>query len=344
MQSINVLTPRKAVSQIEHVLKKRLVPFLHGSPGIGKSAIIKGIGERFNLELIDHRASTSEPTDFTGLPDLAGPKAVFKPFETFPIEGDTLPPGKDGWLIFLDEFNSAPRSVQAAAYKLILDRMVGKHKLHPRVLIVAAGNLETDRAITVELSTALQSRVVHFVLETNFNEWLEDVALPKKYDTRIIAFLNANPGYLMDFKPDHDDLTFCCPRTWEFMNELTQGLDNDQLKDFIPTFAGTITSLTAVSFVTFSQVFKDLPKIRDILGMPEHAQIPYDNATMWATVSMLLNHIDDKTIDPIFKYVGRMDAEFRILTYRSVMATQPDLHAHPAFRRAASELAQYLSS
>ena len=45
----------------------------------------------------------------------------------------------DGWLIFLDELTSAPKHLQAPAYKLILDRMIGTHKLHPRVVIAAAG-------------------------------------------------------------------------------------------------------------------------------------------------------------------------------------------------------------
>ena len=47
----------------------------------------------------------------------------------------------------MDEFNSALPSVQAACYKLVLDRMVGQHHLHKKCFIVACGNKETDNAI-----------------------------------------------------------------------------------------------------------------------------------------------------------------------------------------------------
>lgn len=40
---------------------------------------------------------------------------MFMPFNIFPLENTPLPKGKNGWLLFLDEFNSAPKDVQAAA-------------------------------------------------------------------------------------------------------------------------------------------------------------------------------------------------------------------------------------
>ncbi len=46
----------------------------------------------------------------------------------------------DGWLLFFDEMADAPPSLQSLAYKIILDKMVGNHKLHSKVRMVAAGN------------------------------------------------------------------------------------------------------------------------------------------------------------------------------------------------------------
>ena len=114
--------------------------------------------------------------------------------------------------MFLDEFNSAKKEVVAAAYKLILDRMTGQKKLHPNVLIICAGNKATDRAIVNPLGTAMQSRVVHFEMELNFDIFVEDVMIPQEWDERLVAFLHANPGYLHDFDPAHKNKTFCCPR------------------------------------------------------------------------------------------------------------------------------------
>ncbi|MEY3189127.1 MAG: hypothetical protein RIT41_1662, partial [Bacteroidota bacterium] len=96
----------------------------------------------------------------------------------------------------------------------------------------------TDRAIVNNLSTAMQSRLIHFVMEVSFTEWLEDVAIKDNYDSRLIAFLSMYPKYLMDFRPDHQEKTFCCPRTWEFMNKLI--MDEEIVDEDAPLFAGTI--------------------------------------------------------------------------------------------------------
>ena len=74
--------------------------------------------------------------------------------------------------------------VQAAAYKLVLDRQVGIHNLHPYCAVVAAGNLATDKAIVNSLSTAMQSRVIHLEMQVNFDQWLQNVALKQNYDKR----------------------------------------------------------------------------------------------------------------------------------------------------------------
>ena len=158
--------PRKLRELMIDVIEAGLVPYVTSSPGMGKSAITHSVAAEFNLKMIDHRLTTSTPEDMTGLPRFnEHGEATFAPFaELFPLDYTPLPDGKDGWMLFLDEFSSAPKSIQAPAYKLILDRMTGQKKLNSNVAIVAAGNLANDRAIVNPISTALQSRMVHLEL------------------------------------------------------------------------------------------------------------------------------------------------------------------------------------
>ena len=88
---------------------------LIGSPGVGKSDVIKQVAESLNLKVIDFRLSTADPTDLSGLPFYENGRSVFLPNVAFPIASGPLPEGKDGWLLFLDEISNAPMSVQAAA-------------------------------------------------------------------------------------------------------------------------------------------------------------------------------------------------------------------------------------
>lgn len=98
---------------ISIALQARLAPMIHGSPAVGKSSVVRQVANKFGLKLIDLRLSQCDPTDLMGFPSIIGERAGYKPMDTFPIEGDPLPKGYNGWLLFLDECNSAPKAVQA---------------------------------------------------------------------------------------------------------------------------------------------------------------------------------------------------------------------------------------
>lgn len=333
-------TPRQTKTFIIRCMASGLVPFVQSSPAMGKSAIVAQIAEEYNLEMKDHRLSTSAPEDLTGLPHFENGKATFSPFDMFPTEDTPLPEGKDGWLLFLDEFNSASKMVQAAAYKLVLDHMVGQKKLHPRVKIVAAGNLSTDRAIVNPVSTAMQSRLIHLTMELDFQEFLEDVAFKYGWDSRIIAFLSYKPSLLHDFRPDHNDKTFCAPRTWEFVNKLIKG--REVREDEAPLYAGAITSGVAVDFINFTKVYESLPKLNVIVKDPEGTALPADSATRYATVTHLMEHVDEDNFSQVTIYINRLPAEFRVLFFRGLIIQKPELRKHQAFRQAMVELSRYL--
>lgn len=338
-------TPRQVKKFINECLYAGLVPFVQSSPGMGKSSIMRAIAQEQNLKLIDHRLSTSAPEDLSGLPSFQTVNGVttaaFVPFgDLFPLEGDEVPEGYEGWMLFLDEMNAASKAVQAASYKLVLDRMTGQKKLNERCLITAAGNLSTDRSIVNALSTAMQSRMVHLEMQINFEEWLYDVAFKENYDSRIIAYLSQFPSKLMDFRPDHNEKTFCCPRTWEFTNRLIQG--KTVTDDMAILLAGTITSGTAVDFVQFTKVFHNMVTIKEIQMDPLGCRIPNDTGSKWAVIASMMEKIDDKNFDDLSTYANRFSVDFRILFFRSVLVKNPTLRQHPAFIRAMSELARYL--
>lgn len=346
MSEIYKCTPRQARRFITDIVTAGLVPFVQSSPGIGKSSIMANIAKELSLKLIDHRLSTSAPEDLSGLPefytDPAGNRhARFVPFaELFPLDTQVVPQGYDGWMLFLDEFNSASKSVQAASYKLILDRMVGQRKLNPNMVITAAGNLAGDRAITNSLSTAMQSRVIHLEMTVNFTEWLYDVALAEQYDSRIVGYLSQFESKLMDFNPSHSEKTFCCPRTWSFVNALIK--DKPVTDDHAMLLAGTITSGTAADFVQFCKIYTKLITIDRVLANPELCELPDTQNLRWATVSHLMEKVNESNFEKLSLYVDRMDMSFRILFYRSTLVRQPALRGTPAFIKAMVALSKYL--
>jgi hypothetical protein len=333
-------TPRQVRSFMIDIIEAGLVPYIQSSPGMGKSSIVASVAKDFKLKLIDHRLSTSQPEDLSGYPDLKSGRAKFVPFDIFPTEDIAIPTNYDGWMIFFDEFNAASKSVQAASYKTILDKMVGQFKLHKNVAMAAAGNLASDRAIVNPLSTAMQSRVIHLEMELSHDEWMQDVALKQNYDSRIIAYLNFKKDDLMDFRPEHEEKTFCCPRTWEFMNRLIK--NKPITDDKTSMYAGVITSGVAASFVQFTKVFAELTTIDEIMRDPHGCRLPVDTATKWAVVSHLMSVVDDKNFKEIAQFTSRLDISFRILFIRGALVRNPNFRSHSEFIAQLSTLAKYL--
>ena len=318
----------QAVRMITAAMKAKVVPMLKGSPGSGKSQIVYQIADAYNLSVIDLRLSQCDPTDLAGFPVIKDGKADYAPMAHFPIEGDPLPKGKAGWLLFLDEATSAPPAIQAAAYKLVLDRMVGTHHLHKNVAMVLAGNLVTDGAIVHEMSTALQSRLMHLELVVDAQEWLE-WAYAQDIHHRITDFVKFKPGSLYTFSADHTDCTYACPRTWEFANRLLKEIPESS-PDLLAVLAGTLSEGVAREFLVFCKIYDQLPKMSDIINNPESIKIPSEPSILFALTGSVSHNINEGNCSDLMKFIVRLPVEFQVVCMREIFPKHKSIVEHPA--------------
>lgn len=320
----------QAIPMLASYIRAKLVPMLVGSPGCGKSQIIYQIAKDYNLKVIDLRLAQCDPTDLAGFPTVEGGKSDYVPMKHFPVEGDPVPAGYSGWLLFLDELTSAPPAIQAAAYKLILDRQVGSHNLHKNVAIVAAGNLETDNAIVQPMSTALQSRLSHLELIVDPKEWNEWAAT-NGIDHRITDYIKFKPGQLYTFSPDHTDKTYACPRTWEFANRVLQ-VTTDGAPERLPMLAGTLSEGVAREFTTFCKIYADLPKVAQIVNNPDAVKVPQEPSILFALTGSLAHNATAENMDQLMKFINRLPVEFQVVTMRETIQRNKTMMSHPAVR------------
>lgn len=66
--NILTMTPSQAEMAIEECFNSDISVFLWGPPGIGKSSIIRQIGNKLGMNVVDIRLSQMEPTDLRGIP------------------------------------------------------------------------------------------------------------------------------------------------------------------------------------------------------------------------------------------------------------------------------------
>lgn len=346
MSNINFALPPSGVRrEVLRCLQAKLVALVRSSPGVGKSDILRSLADEYNLKLYDFRLAQADVTDLNGLPfRTADGRAAFLPFEDFPLEGDPLPLDDDGnemdgWLLFFDELTSAPKQLQAAGYKVVLERMIGNRPLHDRVMLVAAGNLDSDKAVTHRMSTALQSRLVHLELRVDHAEWRE-WAVRAGIDNRILGFLEFKPDYLHQFDPDHQDKTFACPRTWEFASKLVNRRTIDETDT--PILAGTISQGIAMEFVQFAKIYAELPKVSDIIKDPDKAAIPVEPSTKYAMATHLATHFNKQNAKELVTYLSRYPVEFRVICLRLVHLRDESMMRHAAIVQMFQSLINYM--
>jgi len=231
-----------------------------------------------------------------------------------------------GFLIFLDEINSAALAVQAASYKLLLDKTVGQYNLHPKTKIVYAGNLTSSGAIVNRMGTAMQSRLVHLQLGVDALQWTDDWAVQAGIDHRIISFITNQPQNLHNFDPKSktDDFTFACPRTWEFVSKLLNKHkdvhNNDlSLQDIIPLLVGTVGEGMAMLFMAYSDTIMKLPSMNDIVSNPKGALLDMEPAMLFAVSHKIAAYVRPNTLVPVMKYLARMPGEFATITLQTTL-------------------------
>lgn len=224
-----------------------------------------------------------------------------------------------------------------ASYKLILDRMVGSKHLHEKCVVGAAGNLDTDNALAESMSTALQSRMIHLELRVDHEGWLK-WASENGLSHWITDHIRFKPGNLYTFKPDHSDHTYASPRTWQFANDALQQYElNDPC--LLPHLAGTISEGVAREFLSFCSIYKDLPKIEEIMDKPETITVPEEPSVLYALTGSIAHNVKDENFEKLWKYIRRLPAEFQVITMHETIHRNMEMLKHPAFVKWTAEAA-----
>lgn len=239
------------------------VPYVHGKPGIGKSAIFAQLAALLGISFIDVRFSQLESCDTRGIPkanEETGSCRWYPP-EMLPFEkfADLPVPGRinrgkkfsDGGILFLDEINRSKFDVIQSLFELVNDRRVGLHNLLDNWFVVCAGNLgENDHTEVTEITdAAFNNRFIHFFVDDTemFDCWLLWAKGEGNIHPDIIGFLETKPSNIY-VDPKEEDVAYATPRTWDKMSQLI--IQNPKMiaESIVDTFGPGLIGAVAVSF------------------------------------------------------------------------------------------------
>ena len=301
MSDSRTVTALQAKKSLLKAFQVKRPLFLWGPPGIGKSELVEGIANDLGGLMIDLRLGQMEPTDIRGIPfynkdigkmDWAPP--VELPDEATAAQYPIV-------VLFLDELNSAAPSVQSAAYQLILNRRIGKYVLPDNVVMVAAGNRESDKGVTYRMPTPLANRFIHQEMKVDFASW-QEWAVNNRIHKDVVGYLSFAKQDLYDFDAKSASRAFATPRSWTFVSQLLDDASDDDTT--MNLIAGTVGEGLAVKFMAHKKVAGKMPNPADILsGKVKDLQVKEVSAMYSLVISMcyeLKAAVEDKVEDKKF--------------------------------------------
>lgn len=322
-------------SQLEYLLDSNTPVFIHGSPGIGKSYIINDIANKRNWDIKDVRLSQLDPVDLRGVPSIQNGHTVWMSPIFFPT--DEASQG----ILFLDELNSAPLSVQAAVYQLVLDRKIGEYTLPKGWRIVCAGNKINDKGVVFRLPSPLSNRMVHLVLEAkyeDFKEW----AFKNGIEPSIIGFLGFRPDLLSQEVPKDSETNpaFATPRSWTMLSNIIKNVPSSKIE---PIIFGTVGYGAGVEYMAFLKHFHNLPNVDDILeGKSEF--VSDEASILYALTSALIQKFDGSMTQSthLINYSKKLPVEFCVMLIKDALTKHESISQANEFESWVEEYGIYI--
>ena len=296
-RTVTSTTARKSILRC---FDKKRPLFLWGPPGIGKSELIAGITSEMDGLMIDLRMPLLEPTDLKGIPYFDRDKGVMNWAPPIDLPSEETAAKYPIVVLFLDEMNAAAPAVQASGYQLILNRRVGNYRLPDNVVIVAAGNRDSDKGVTYRMPMPLANRFLHLEMRADFTSW-QNWAVNKGIHKDVVGYLSFAKQDLYDFDSKSASRAFATPRSWCFVSDLLDdeaGIDTDTLFNLV---AGAVGEGLAVKFAAHRKIAGKMPEPSDILsGKVKDLAVKEISAMYSLTISMcyeLRDALENKKVD-----------------------------------------------
>lgn len=307
--NIDPVTPSAALSILENHIRvvresgQRMPFFLHGQPGVGKSAIVAQLAAKHGMALQVQLLTQIDATDLRGLQFIDDERKVTVNYPPSWLPAPDDPPT----LIFLDELPSAEPRLQVAAYQLLLEGKIGEYVLGPQHIVGAAGNRIDDGAVVYEMGTALADRLLHILVVPQVRAWLE-WAGENRVHSSVMTYLQTHGHMLenLDAQLASGSLLGPSPRSWHRVSCIMHSLAGNRTAAE-PLVQGWIGKEASADFFLTVEELSGLPSAEELLSMSPEAFvkiIPNNITNLWGMAFSLLSFAD--TPELMDKVIGHM--------------------------------------
>lgn len=290
---------KQAIEEVLKCAKAGQPVLLMGSPGLGKTAIPQVVAMLLGLPYNELRCAEFEPVDFRGVcvPNIETMTTTWLTPDFWPTEACVLN---------LDEITQASADLTSPLLKLFLGGAVGNYRLPAGTVLIATGNLVSDRAGCQRITSALRERCVVIQVEADAGTWCEWYAEQPDYCPLVLRYIQENPTILhkWDGKLDYNQPT---PRNWVRVGKLLK------FSPAVETIAGVIGPEQASAFMAWVSVHGHRVTVADFIA---DGTLPKSPAAAIALILKLADeivadqHPDDH--DKIAERIGAIDGTYQL--------------------------------
>lgn len=281
-----------------------------GPPGIAKSRMIEALAKAMDWPIEIILSAVRDPTDFGGFPvDTANGMVMKAPAWARRLTERELK-GRSA-VLFLEEINQCPPSVQAALMRVVHEGWVGEEKLADTVVRVAAANPPECSAGGWTLAAPLANRFFHidWALPAQFwcegmltgfappqvervpSDWVKHMPAAR---SDVASFIYKNPSELHKL-PENEDKAgraWPSPRSWDHASRLLAACYALSYKDDmqLQIVAGMVGEGAAFAFMEYKREL-NLPDPRQVLRDPGNFKWPERPDRMYAILASVTAHV-----------------------------------------------------
>lgn len=272
--------------------------FVIGDFGVGKTTTVETFAKKNHAQFVPMVASMMDRLDLAGLPygDKKTDTTKMRPSSVISSLSKEKNPDGSPAILYLNEFNAAPDSVQPVFLRLIGERRVGDLSIRDNVLVVADGNPSTTSRLSRDLPEPTRRRFNWIVVRSNATVWC-DYAARSGINPLVPAFLSQQSKFFYTFdssKKHH--LCYACGASWERLaSDLdcalsTLGADGESFRKWV---CGVVGVEAGHQFTAFIKHRDSVPDVFAFLAKPVTSKLPVAPDVMWVFLSSIAQVTSD---------------------------------------------------
>lgn len=288
---------------LKYYIDSNVSIFLHGQPGIGKSARVARIDPK--CVIVDLAKENKDSIVGTLYLDYDTSEIYqAKPSWLTKLEKICAEDPDNIHIVFFDEFTNAPGIIQGLVMNVCLYHRVGigGWPLPPNARVVAAGNEVIDSKAAKKMPEPVYGRFSHLYLKFNVENWIKwaiennihplvlDFIINKEYQSED----NSNTNNLSVLMPEHqDDQKIVNPRVWEAVSNQIYRLEENYRSGKtsginLRILDGKLPDAILQSFLNFAKNYSNVITVEGILSGKKYDLSLYEKPDLLMAIRGLL--------------------------------------------------------